>query len=63
VYLKGYKRVSEVRAGISAYLSFYNEERPHQALRYQTPQEVFERRGPSAGEADDTEEIDCNHNR
>ena len=42
VYLRGYQRVSEARAGIGAYLGFYNEERPHQALGYRTPREVFE---------------------
>ena len=42
VYLKGYQRVPEARAGIDAYLGFYNEERPHQALGYRTPREVFE---------------------
>ncbi len=42
VYLKAYETVPEARAGISAYLGFYNEERPHQALGYQTPREVFE---------------------
>jgi putative transposase len=42
VYLKGYQRVPEARAGIGAYLSFYNQERPHQALEYLTPHEVFE---------------------
>ena len=41
VYLKGYQRVPEARAGIGAYLGFYNEERPHQALGYRTPREVF----------------------
>jgi len=42
VYLKGYQRVPEARAGIEAYLGFYNEERPHQALGYRTPGDVFE---------------------
>jgi putative transposase len=42
VYLKDYQRVPEARAGIGAYLNFYNEERPHQALGYRTPGEVFE---------------------
>jgi len=41
-YLKSYQRVPEARAGIDAYLGFYNEERPHQALGYRTPREVFE---------------------
>ena len=39
VYLKGYQRVPEAREGIGAYLRFYNEERPHQALGYRTPRE------------------------
>ena len=28
--------------GISRYLSFYNESRPHQALDYRTPKSVYE---------------------
>jgi putative transposase len=42
VYLKAYQNGSEARAGMGAYLDFYNWERPHQALGYQTPGEVFE---------------------
>jgi len=42
VYLKAYQNVSEARAGIGAYMAFYNDERPHQALGYRTPMEVFE---------------------
>ena len=42
VYLKPYESVAEARAGIGAYLSFYNTERPHQALEYRTPAQVFE---------------------
>ncbi len=41
VYLKAYQNGSEARRGIDAYLDFYNQERPHQALGYQTPGEVF----------------------
>jgi|TARA_B100001964_G_scaffold145121_1_gene159829 putative transposase len=41
VYLKAYESVAEARAGIGAYLSFYNNERPHQALDYRTPAQVF----------------------
>jgi putative transposase len=37
VYLHVYDTVSEARAGIGRYLDFYNDERPHQALGYQTP--------------------------
>jgi len=57
VYLKGYQRVPEARAGIDAYLGFYNEERPHQALGYRTPREVFEmgRAGTVAMATEDSE--------
>ena len=32
VYLKAYQNGTEARKGIGAYLAFYNQERPHQAL-------------------------------
>ena len=37
VYLADYGTPREARAGLSSYLSFYNQERPHQALGYLTP--------------------------
>jgi putative transposase len=37
VYLKEYQGIKEARESISKYFDFYNNERPHQALRYQTP--------------------------
>jgi hypothetical protein len=46
VYLKGYQQGSEAGRGIGAYLAFYNQERPHQALGYQTPGQVFQEEGP-----------------
>lgn len=50
VYIKAYSQVLEARAGIGSYLMFYNEERPHQALGYRTPGEVY-RSGQAAREA------------
>jgi len=41
VYLKAYKDGRDARAGIREYFNFYNTERPHQALGYRTPAEVF----------------------
>ena len=41
VYLKAYQTVAEARTGINAYLEFYNRQRPHQALGYRTPAEVY----------------------
>ena len=35
-----YAHVSEVEAGLQAYFQFYNYDRPHQSLNYQTPAEV-----------------------
>ena len=34
--------MAKARAGIGAYLRFYNSERPHQTLDYRTPAQVFE---------------------
>jgi putative transposase len=42
VFIKAYGSVIEARRGIGGWLSFYNEERPHQALGYRTPREVFD---------------------
>ena len=41
VYLKAYSGGREAQAGIDAYFHFYNTQRPHQALGYRTPAEVF----------------------
>ena len=41
VYLKSYESPRVARRELSQYLSFYNEERPHQALDYRTPEEVY----------------------
>jgi len=42
VYLHVYDTVAEARAGIGHYFGFYNDERPHQALGYQTPAAFFD---------------------
>jgi len=41
VYLKAYRDGREARSGLGNYFRFYNTERPHQALGYRTPAEVF----------------------
>ena len=41
VYLKAYADVPDARRGIGEYLRFYNCQRPHQALGYRTPAQVF----------------------
>jgi putative transposase len=42
VFIKAYGSVAEARQGIGGWLLFYNEERLHQALGYQTPRAVFD---------------------
>jgi putative transposase len=41
VYLHAYADVAEAKRGIGAYLDFFNEDRPHQALGYRTPSEIY----------------------
>jgi putative transposase len=41
VYLKAYPDAREARREIGRYIQFYNGERPHQALGYQAPAEVY----------------------
>jgi putative transposase len=41
VYLKGYADGREVRAGVACWLSFYNLQRPHQALGNRAPMVVW----------------------
>ena len=41
VFLKGYTSMSEVYDGLTEYFTFYNTERPHQSLGYQTPDAVY----------------------
>ena len=41
VYLNDYGSPKETRRGLSSYLTFYNEKRPHQSLDYRTPAEVY----------------------
>ncbi|WP_208281770.1 IS3 family transposase [Massilia oculi] len=41
VYLKGYANMAELTVGLAQYFAFYNAERPHQSLGYQTPASVY----------------------
>lgn len=41
VYLHDYATALEARRGIGAWFDFYNHRRPHQALEYRTPAEVY----------------------
>ena len=41
VYLNGYSAMGELLVGLSKYIAFYNGERPHKGLDYQTPNAVY----------------------
>ena len=41
VYLHAYETVSDVRAGLDRYFTFFNQRRPHTALRRQSPDTVY----------------------
>ena len=41
VYLNDYESVNECRRAIEGYFRFFNQDRIHQSLDYQTPDEVF----------------------
>lgn len=48
VYLHAYDDLAEARAAIGRYLAFYNDERAHQALGYQTPASFYDREATKA---------------
>jgi putative transposase len=41
VYLHGYENGTDARTSLTRYFRFYNAQRSHQALEYQTPDEVY----------------------
>ena len=56
VYLKAYANVSEARTELGAYFRFYNKQRPHQAMGYRTPADVFHGAGNAPAEEPKTGE-------
>jgi putative transposase len=41
VYLQEWQSPVDAKAGLRDYFRFYNEQRPHQSLGYQTPAQVY----------------------
>ena len=48
IYLKDYGAADELYEGLEGYFRFYDHERPHQALAYQTPAVVYSGRAAGA---------------
>lgn len=44
--IKAYASVAEARLDMGAWLSFYNDERKHQALGYRTPDQIHAEASP-----------------
>jgi putative transposase len=44
IYLKDYRTMTELKGGLARYIRFYNSERFHQALEYETPDMIYESR-------------------
>ena len=40
-YLRDYETVSDAEGGLGRYFPFYNDERFHESLAYQTPAQVY----------------------
>jgi putative transposase len=51
IYLRAYDTVSEARASIGRYLTFYNGRRPHSSLDRQTPDQAYFNRLPQTAAA------------
>ena len=45
VYLKEYQSPNEAEQSLKKYINFYNNERLHQSLKYQTPAEIYFAKG------------------
>ena len=41
VFLQSFDTVEQARKSLSDYINFYNQKRPHQALNYHTPDDVY----------------------
>ena len=54
VYLHTYGSPREARQSLARYFQFYNHERPHQALGYQTPAALYLATRPAATAGDDS---------
>ena len=43
LYLRGERKVKNIRANLRSYIEFYNKERPHEGIGYRKPEELYMR--------------------
>lgn len=43
IYLNEYQNIKQLKMGMAEYISFYNNDRFHQSLKYQKPMEVYQK--------------------
>jgi len=41
IYLRDYRTMTELREGLTRYFTFYNSERFHESLEYETPDYMY----------------------
>jgi putative transposase len=41
IYIKNYRTLAELKLSVSRYIRFYNSERFHQSLDYETPDSIY----------------------
>ena len=58
VYLKGYADGREAARGISEWIAFYNDQRPHQALGHRAPMAIWREAVDGAKAVDMTRRLD-----
>lgn len=51
IFIRDYSSVMELKAGVKRFFQYYNEERIHQSLEYQTPDEVYYNRNAASSAA------------
>ena len=57
VYLHAFETGSELRAGFSKWIGYYNTRRPHSTLAGRSPDEAYRARGTQAADGAETEKL------
>ena len=57
VYLHAFETGSELRAGLSKWIGYYNARRPHSTLAGRTPDEAYRARGTQTADGTETEKL------